>query len=132
MGEANRRKAHDTLDGGPPSYDKIGLEIHIFSPGPEAIFSGDKHAVTALRKICLRMHRRPTPICAACDYEFDFGEWPPLAHFMRPAFPKADAYTIIAGAICGQCARLPPDQLTQALFKHFKDVKPDAELAVTQ
>jgi hypothetical protein len=34
MGEAKRRAAHDTLDGGPPSDDRIVLMLDVFDPMP--------------------------------------------------------------------------------------------------
>ncbi len=79
--------------------------------------SGDKAQIAALRELYLRMHRRPPPICSACDYEFEFGEWPPLAYLTRPAFPKANHYASIVGAICSQCALLPTRRLTQAISR---------------
>jgi hypothetical protein len=133
MGEAKRRKPYDTLDGGPPSSDRIAFELRTFSPGPDLFLNGDKHVLAATREVYRAMRRRPTPICSACDYEFEFSEWPPLAYYMVPAFPKADNYTIIAGAICGQCARLPNSSLRQALFHYLRaGLAPGMEILATQ
>jgi len=128
MGESKRRKVHDTLDGGPLSGDRIALELCTFSPTPDALMSGDPHCLVTMRELFQRMHTRPTPLCSACDYEFEFGAWPPLAYFTRPAFPKADAYTFVSGAICAECARLPQESLMQALVKYLLEIKPDAEI----
>jgi hypothetical protein len=128
VGEAKRREAYDTLDGGPRSGDRIALELCTFEPGPAIVMSADRSALAALRELCLRMHRRPTPICGACDYEFEFGELPPLIYFTRPAFPKADDYMAIMGAICRGCARLPHEKLMQGLVSYLREIKPDIEI----
>ena len=128
MGEAKTRKKHNTLDGGPITRDKIALELHTFSLGPDVIANGGRHALAAMREVYLWVHRRPPPVCGACDYEFKFGERPPLAYYTRPAFPKANGYTSIVGAICGRCARLPHESLIQALVEHLRQLKPDIEV----
>jgi len=71
MGEAKRRRgeAHETLDGGPPSDDKIALVLEIFDPVREAMLGGDRVHWAAIREMLVRMRRRPTPICGGCDYE---------------------------------------------------------------
>jgi len=128
VGEAKRREARDTLDGGPRSGDRIALELCTFTPGPEVVMSGDGTALATIREVCLRMHRHPTPMCSACDYEFELGELPPLLYFTRPAFPKAADFMTIMGAICSRCASLPYESLVQALVSYLREVKPDVEI----
>ena len=96
MGEAKRRRAHETLDGGPPSDEPIALTVEVFSPWREAL-GEDRLYWTAIREMMKRAHCRPTPICGACDYEFAVGETPPLMYSTRPFIPKADTCQFICG-----------------------------------
>ena len=76
MGEAKRKHvaAGDTLDGGAPSDDRIILTVDVFDPLGEV----DPLRVVAMAKARQQAFQCPTPICGACEYEFDYGE-PPAA-----------------------------------------------------
>jgi hypothetical protein len=129
MGEARRRRrAYDTLDGGPPSDEKIAIQLEVFSPLVEA-WGEDRLYWSAIREMQVRIHRWPTPICGACDYEFSVGEFPPLLYCTRPFIAKAEEFQFIAGAICPRCADLPTDTLPKTIMRHLCEVKPDLEPA---
>src|ERR1700722_18054873 len=123
MGEAKRRRgeAHKTLDGGEPSDAKVAFTLEIFSPLREAVQGDDRLYWSAIREMAVRSHRRPTPLCGACDYEFGFGEAPPLLFCTRPFIPKAETHVFVAGAICPRCAALPTDALMAAVMKHLRE-----------
>lgn len=54
MGEAKaKRRAHDTLDGGPPSDDRIVLMVDGFDPKQVLLAMDDAARLTALRE-CMR------------------------------------------------------------------------------
>ena len=103
MDEAKRRSSHDTLDGGPPSDERILLQVDLF----DAVDEIDRVRRVAMVEAHKAAHRRPTPICAACEYEFGYGEPPAALYCMRPVFPKGEAFTLIAGAICPRCQKPP-------------------------
>jgi hypothetical protein len=127
MGEAKRRRAYDTLDGGPPSDDRIVLEVEIFDP-LQAMLALDDDALrrTAIRECAKRAYQRPTPICVACDYEFGCGEPPTALYCTRPMFPKGEAFTFVCGAICPRCAsQRPDDELAAAIVGYLRTAKPD-------
>ena len=129
MGEARRRReAHETLDGGPPSDDKIAMTLEVFDPLREAVQSADRLRWSAIREMCARSHRRPTPICGGCDYEFALGEAPRLLFCTRPFIAKGEDFKFVAGAICPRCAALPTEALMAALMTNLRAVKPDAAL----
>lgn len=140
MSEPNQTPTYDTLDGGPPSTDKIGLELNLFLPFTVAkqILTDDKnvdqHAASSLFHISRAMYQRPGPLCSTCDHEFEFGAMPALAYYLVPAFPKATNYKLISGVICNECAlRCPtPEQLRDKIFKCIQLVKPDAEMVSIQ
>jgi hypothetical protein len=128
VGEAKRRRvAYDTLDGGPPSDDRIVVQLEAFAP-LRGVVGDDRLYLKVMREAYARAHLRPTPICGACDYEFAFGECPPLLYCTRPFIAKGESHTVISGAICPQCAALPADDLMQALSAHLREVKPDIAL----
>jgi hypothetical protein len=132
MGEAFERKEHGTFDGGPPTCDRIALEIHIFEPWLDDLKSDKFHIRIATQELYQRSHQRPPILCSACDYEFGFAECPALAFSSRPAFPKAAEYKIVCGAICGHCAQMPRPRLTQQLFHHLRLLWPEAEMSALQ
>jgi hypothetical protein len=109
MVDASGREAHAALEEGPPSGDRIALQMEIFSALQE-FSGGDPVYREAIRLAFARSHRRPAPICGACDYEFDLGEAPELLYVVRPF----EAYRLITGSICGECAALMPDALVRA------------------
>jgi hypothetical protein len=102
MDEAKRR-AHDTLDGGPPNDDRIALGLEIFDPW--ALDDAVRRA--AALAVIEKLERGPTLICSACEYEFGFKEMPAALYCTRPIFPKAEAYTFVCGAVCSRCAARP-------------------------
>ena len=122
MGEAKRRAAHDTLDGGVPSDDKIVLQLDVFDPWD---LLNDKLRHTTALEIIKKLERAPTPICGACDYEFRLREIPAALYCTRPMFPKADSFTFVGGAICSQCVARPTDELIAAITGYLRAVKPD-------
>jgi|HubBroStandDraft_6_1064221.scaffolds.fasta_scaffold1000781_2 uncharacterized CHY-type Zn-finger protein len=128
MGEARRRRAADTLDGGPPSDEKIALQIDVFDPLQAICACDDKIRLAAIRETASRAFRRPTPICGACDYEFGYGEPPAALFCLRPMFPKGEAFTFLSGVICRRCAGRPSDELMTALVTHLRALKPDATI----
>jgi hypothetical protein len=119
MGEANRRK-WDTLDGGPPSDDKIALQVEIFDPRQA---SDDRLRRVTMAEPVKWAFQRPTPVCVACTYEFGFGERPTALFHTRPMFPKSKAFTLISGAICPQCAARPTDELMAAIIGYLRAIK---------
>jgi hypothetical protein len=130
MGEAKRREAYDTLDGGPPSDAPMVMSLDFFEPF-DAILGQDRIRWQAVREAGIRSRRRPTPICGACDYEFALGEAGQLLYAVRPFMPKADSYQIIGGAICRRCAALPPEEMTGAVVGHLRAILPNVELAAS-
>jgi hypothetical protein len=124
VGEARRRKAYDTLDGGPPSDDKIVLQVEVFDPWDLS----DRLRHTAALEVIEKLERGPTPICGACEYEFGRREMPAALYCLRPMFPKAEAYTFVGGAICPQYAALPTNELMEAILCYWRSIKPDATI----
>jgi hypothetical protein len=118
------RPRFGTLDGGRPSNAKIALQIEVFPP-LQAVLGGDELYLSAIGEMLGRLHRRPTPVCGACDYEFAPGEFPPLLFATRPFIPKVSNHAFIAGVICPHCADLPIEVLMAALIEHLRLVKPD-------
>ena len=127
MGEAKRRRAYHTLDGGAPSDDRIMLLIDVFDVF-DALRKTDLVRLSAIVEVHKRAHRRPAPLCSACDYEFGYGEAPAAMYCTRPMFPKGDAFTFIAGAICPRCADRRPDELVAAIVGYLRKIKPDAAI----
>lgn len=125
MGELKRRAAHGTLDGGPPSDDRIVLQVDIFHPLEAMQAMNDKIRLGAVRACHERSHRRPTPICGACDYEFEYGQPPALLFVTRPMFPRGESLAGISGMICPRCAARPADELGSSIVSHLRAVKPD-------
>jgi hypothetical protein len=126
MGEAKRKR--DTLDGGEPSDDRIVLMLDVFDPMQALLAMDDAARLTTVRECMARAHRRPTPLCSACDYEFGYGEPPAALYCTRPMFPKGKAFTFVSGAICPQCAMQPADELITAIAGYLRKVKPDLTL----
>ena len=124
MGEA-RRRAHDTLDGGPPSDDRIVLQLDIFHPLEAMLAMNDKVRLGAVIECKQYAHRRPTPICGTCDYEFRYGQPPALLFVTRPMFPKGESLACVSGMICQSCAALPMDELGAAIVSYLRAIKPD-------
>jgi hypothetical protein len=126
MGEANRRRAgaRDTLDGGEPSDDRIVLIVDVFNAF-DALKEPDRVRQAAMVEVHKRAHQRPTPICSACDYEFDYGEPPAALYCTRPMFPKGDVFIFISGMICPRCASRRPDELISAIVGYLRKAKPD-------
>ena len=127
MGEARRRR-EATLDGGPPSDEKIVLQIDVFDPLQAICEFDDKVRLAAIRETASRAFRRPTPVCGACDYEFGYGEPPAALYCVRPLFPKGEDFTFLSGVICRRCAGRPSDELMTALIGYLRAVKPDAHV----
>lgn len=125
MGEANRRRAYDTLDVGEPSDDRIVLMVDVFDPMQALLAMDDAARLTTVRECMTRAHRRPTPICSACDYEFGYGEPPAALYCIRPKFPKGEAFAIISGSICPRCATRGADELQTAIVSYLRKAKPD-------
>jgi hypothetical protein len=124
MGEAKRR-GNATLDGGPESDDKIVLQIEIFDPLEAMQAFDDRLRLAAVVEVAKKAHQRPTPICAACDYEFGFGEPPAALYCTRPMFPKGEAFLFVSGPICQRCATRPTDKLMAAVVGYLRAAKPD-------
>lgn len=74
------------------------------------------------------MHGRPPLLCSICDYEFEHGERPALAYFMRPAFLEADDRRLVTGAFCIECARMPKQRLIEAFALHLRESWPHFEV----
>jgi hypothetical protein len=98
--------------------------LDIFAP-MAGLLSDDVTRLTAIRETYRRAHRRPTPLCSACDYEFRIGECPSLMYCTRPIIAKAEEYLFIAGAICPQCALKSNDRLMEDIVGYLRRVKPD-------
>ena len=128
MGEARRRRAAGTLDGGAPSDEKIALQIDVFDPLQAICACDDKVRLAVIREAARRAFRRPTPICGGCDHEFGYGEPPAALFCLRPLFPKGEAFTFLSGPICPRCLVRPADDLMTALVSYLREVKPDATL----
>jgi hypothetical protein len=125
MGEAKRRA---TLDGGAPSDDRIVLMLDVFNPLEAMLAMNDQARLAAVSECKQRAHQRPTPICAACDYEFDYGQPPALLFITNPMLPKGKSCTGISGMICRRCAALPHDELMSAVLGYLRAAKPDIEI----
>jgi hypothetical protein len=132
MGERRRKKKYSTMDGGPPSDDPIVLLVETFSPLAALASADDQVHLTAIRKAYERAHKTPTPVCAACDYEFAIGELPPLLYCTKPFIPKADSFMLLTGSICRRCAGLHPERLNGAVVAFLKVSFPDLNLQPTE
>jgi hypothetical protein len=129
MGEAKRKRTHDTMDGGSPSDAKTAFQLEVFNPLEAMLGGDDRLRLAATREAYLRSQKRPTPVCGACDYEFGCGESPPLLYCTRPMFPKAENFQFICGAICPRCAARSNDELFLAIVGYLRKIIPDAEIA---
>jgi hypothetical protein len=126
MGEAKRRR--NTLDGGPPSEERVALDVEVFEPLAELAAARDPLFLEAIAFAIERAHKRPTPIGAGCDYEFRFGEAPALLFCTRPFIPEGERFQSISGQICPRCAALAPEAMWHELFARLKAVRPDLHL----
>jgi hypothetical protein len=126
MGEAKARRARYTMDGGPPSPNRVAMQVEVFDPRQAADDSVHRTAVEGIAK---RIRRRPAPLCTTCDYEFSHGEWPAAAYCMRALTLKSENFSIISGMICSQCVKRPPNELLTALADALRRMKPDIVVA---
>ena len=113
MGEAKRRQHYNTLDGGPPSNEKIVVEVVIFDPlrfllqlpsQPLDETAGQYAAV--MKSMYDRSFDRSQAkmLCSCCDYEFRYGQAPALMGYLRPFIAKGPCWTSLTGGICHSCA----------------------------
>jgi hypothetical protein len=116
MGEAKRKqKYYDTFDGGPPSDDKITMELVIFSPGQfllemDTLPLADQeqraqHIYMTSRRISDRTKLKVQ--CSCCEHEFDYNEAPALLAYLKPWIQNGPIKNLYGGAICEACAELP-------------------------
>jgi hypothetical protein len=99
--------------------------LDVFDPRQALLAMDDAARLTAVRGCMPRAHRRPTPLCSACNYEFGYGEPPAALFCTRPMFPKGDDFTTFSGMICPRCAVRPSDQLHTAIVGYLRKIKPD-------
>ena len=85
MGEAKaKRRMHKTIDGGPPSKDRVAMQIEIFDPRQALVEDADDNLrMTAVAEAAKRVRRSPAPLCTTCDTEFSHGEWPAALYCLR-------------------------------------------------
>jgi hypothetical protein len=122
MGESKRRQTFKTLDGGPPSDEKILLDVEIFNP-----FNMDysnKYQRMSRTEVTKRIFQRPTPVCGACDYEFQYAERPPLIFCIKPFIPRGNDYQLVVGIFCSDCAALSKDELFRKLHNQLRKSSP--------
>lgn len=104
---------HFTLDGGPKSDEPIVLEIYCFSVSSLDV-NNDLH-LTALEAAFRRAYQVPTPLCGACNYEFEVGEVPAMLYYTKPFIQKGRQFATIMGSICPNCAERSSRELSNAI-----------------